>query len=69
MPYVIKAVSTSGIVSWLARPGPEGSRSFATRSLADVLATAEDASAEIDRMPRVFKDVGIRFSIVETFTE
>jgi hypothetical protein len=66
MPYLIKAVSTSGIVTWLTRPGTEGSRSIASRSCADVLATAEDAWAEITRMPRVFKDAGIRFSVVET---
>jgi hypothetical protein len=69
MPYLIKAVSTSGIVTWLARPGTDGSRSIAARSRADVLATAEDAMAEIARMPRVFKDAGIRFSVVETCEE
>jgi hypothetical protein len=69
MPFLIKAVSTSGIVTWLTRPGTEGSRSIASRSLADVLATAEDAWAEIARMPKVFKDAGIRFSVVETCEE
>ena len=69
MPYLIKAVSTSGIVTWLTRPGTEGSRSIASRSRADVLATAENASAEIARMPKVFKDAGIRFSVVETYEE
>jgi len=66
MPYLIRAVSTSGIVTWLTRPGTEGSRLIASRSRADVLATAEEASAEIARMPRVFEDAGIRFSVVET---
>jgi hypothetical protein len=65
MPYLIKAVSTSGIVTWLTRPGTEGSRSIASRSRADVLATAGDAWTEIARMPDVFKDAGIRFSVVE----
>jgi hypothetical protein len=69
MPYLIKAVSTSGIVTWLTRPGTEGCRSIASRSRADVLATAEDACAEIGRMPKVFKDAGIRFSVVETYEE
>jgi hypothetical protein len=36
MPYLIKAVSTSGIVTWLTRPGTEGSRSIASRSRAHV---------------------------------
>jgi hypothetical protein len=66
MPYLIKAVSTSGVVTWLTRPGTEGVRSIAARSRADVLSTLEDATAEIARMPPVFKDAGIRFSVVET---
>jgi hypothetical protein len=65
MPYVIKAVSTSGVVIWLTRPDSEGFRSIGTRSRADVLSTAEDAAAEIARMPQVFKDAGIKFSVVE----
>ncbi len=69
MPYLIRAVSTSGIVTWLTRPGTEGSRLIASRARADVLATAEEASAEIARMPKVFKDAGIRFSVVETYEE
>ena len=69
MPYLIKAVSTSGIVTWLTRPGTEGFRSISARTHADVLATAEDAWAEIARMPTVFKDAGIRFSVVETQEE
>jgi hypothetical protein len=69
MPYLVKAVSSSGIVTWLTRPGMEGSRSISNRSHADVLATAEDAWAEVARMPTVFKDAGIRFSVVETDEE
>jgi hypothetical protein len=69
MSYFIKAVSTSGIVTWLARPGTEGSCLIASRTRADVLATAEDAWAEIARMPKVFKDAGIRFSVEETCEE
>ena len=67
MPYLIRAVSTSGIVTWLTRPGTEGSRSIASRSRADVLTTAEEASEEIAKLPKVFKDAGIRFSVVETY--
>ena len=69
MAYVVKAVSTSGVVIWLTRPDPEGFRSIGTRSRADVLSTAEDAMAEIARMPQVFKDAGIRFSVVEICEE
>jgi hypothetical protein len=66
MPYVVKAVSTSGIISWLTPPGAEGCRSIAPRSRADVLSTVEDAKAAIAKMPWVFPNAGIRFSVVET---
>jgi hypothetical protein len=66
MPYVVKAVSTLGIISWLTPPGAEGCRSIAPRSRADVLSTIEDAKGAIARMPWVFADAGIRFSVVET---
>ena len=69
MPYVVKAVSTSGIVTWLARPGAEGSRSIAPRSRADVLPTLEDAKGAIAKMPQVFADAGIKFSVVDTDAE
>jgi hypothetical protein len=36
---------------------------------AHVLSTAEDAMAEIARMPQVFRDAGIRFSVVEICEE
>ncbi len=66
MPYVIKAVSTSGIVTWLTAPGVGGCRAMAPRSSADVLSTPESAWRVIAEMPWVFTDAGIRFSVVET---
>jgi hypothetical protein len=66
MPYLIKAVSSSGVVTWITRPGTEGFREIAQRSHADVLSTFEDALGAIATMPRVFTDAGIRFSVVET---
>jgi hypothetical protein len=69
MPYVIKAVSTSGIVSWLTPPGCGGCRSMAPRSSADALSSVEDAWVAIAEMPWVFTAAGIRFSVVETFEE
>jgi hypothetical protein len=69
MPYVVRAVSTSGIVTWLARPGAEGSRSIAPRSRADVLPTLEDAKGAIANMPQIFADAGIKFSVVDTDAE
>jgi hypothetical protein len=66
MPYLIKAVSSSGVVTWITRPGTEGFREIAQRSHADVLSTFDDAMDAIAKMPRVFTDAGIRFSVVET---
>jgi len=69
MPYLIKAVSSSGVVTWITRPGTEGFREIAHRSRADVLSTFEDATGAIAKMPQVFTDAGIRFSVVETYEE
>jgi hypothetical protein len=69
MPYVIQAVSTSGIVTWLTPPGVGGCRSMAPRSNADVLSTLVDAWGAIAQMPWVFSNAGIRFSVVEIFEE
>jgi hypothetical protein len=69
MPFVIKAVSTSGIVTWLTPPGVGDGRSMAPRSSADVLSSVEDAWMAIAEMPWVFTAAGIRFSVVETFEE
>ena len=69
MPYLVKAVTTSGIVTWLTPPGAGDCRSIAHRSLADVLPTLEDATAVIAQMPWIFAAAGIRFSVVETYQE
>lgn len=69
MPYLVKAVTTSGIVTWLTPPGAGDCRSIGHRSQADVLPTLEDATAVIAKMPWVFTAAGIRFSVVETFEE
>ncbi len=69
MPYLVKAVTTSGIVTWLTAPGAGDCRSIARRSRADVLPTLEDATAVIAQMPWIFTAAGIRFSVVETYEE
>jgi hypothetical protein len=58
MPYVVQAVSTSGIVTWLTPPGVGGCRSMAPRSNADVLSTLVDAWGAIAQMPWVFSNAG-----------
>jgi hypothetical protein len=69
MPYLVKAVSSSGVVTWITQPGTDGFREIARRSRADVLSTFEDAMGAIAKMPQVFKDAGIRFSVVETYED
>jgi hypothetical protein len=66
MPYVVKAVTTSGYVIWLTRQGDNGFRSISERCLADVFHTRDDAKQAIDKMPGVFADTGIRFRIETT---
>ncbi|HEV8069944.1 MAG TPA: hypothetical protein VGP76_19540 [Planctomycetaceae bacterium] len=69
MPYVIKAVTTSGIVTWIIPAASGGCRSIGPRSCADVLPTLQDATAAIAQMPWMFTAAGIRFSVVEAYEE
>jgi hypothetical protein len=69
MPYLVKAVTTSGIVTWLTPPAAGDCRSIAPRSGADVFPTPEDATAVIAKMPWVFTAAGIKFSVVEADEE
>jgi hypothetical protein len=69
MPYVVKAVTTSGIVIWLTPQGTEEVRSIPGRLLADVFETRNDAQRAIQEMPRIFADAGIKFSIAPTAPE
>src|ERR1700722_7176737 len=67
MPYLVKAVTTSGIVTWLSPPGAGDCRTIVSRSRADVLSSLEDATAVIAQMPWLFTAAGIRFSVLETY--
>jgi hypothetical protein len=69
MPYVIKAITTSGIVTWLTPADAGDFRSIGPRSCADVLPTLQDATAVIAQMPWMFTAAGIRFSVVEAYEE
>lgn len=66
MPYVVKAVTTSGIVIWLTPQASGESRSISGRLRADVFETRDDARRAVKAMPRVFADTGIRFTIEPT---
>jgi hypothetical protein len=69
MPYVVKAVTTSGIVIWLTPQGSGDFRSISERLRADVFKTQHEARRAIEEMPKIFADAGIRFSIEPTAPE
>jgi hypothetical protein len=66
MPYVVRAVTSSGYAIWLTPQGDRGFRSISERKLADVFDTQDDARQAIALMPGVFNDTGIRFTIQPT---
>jgi hypothetical protein len=66
MPYVVKAVTTSGIAIWLTPQAAGQPRSISERLQADVFETRGDARRAIKAMPRVFADTGIRFTVEPT---
>jgi hypothetical protein len=65
MPYLVEAVSTSGVVTWLTDPGPDGIRCVSIRERAEIFQTADDAKGAIAKMPDAFAVAGLTFSIVD----
>jgi hypothetical protein len=65
MPYIVKAVSASGSVTWLHPPRPSGIRSISIREDAEIFASADEAEAAASKMPAAFARAGIFFSIEE----
>jgi hypothetical protein len=65
MPYVVKAVSTSGAVMWVTTPGAEGFRSIGPRSKSESFPTKEEAMAAIAKLHQAYTASGVRFSVVE----
>jgi hypothetical protein len=66
MPYLVKAVSTSGVVTWVSEPGLDGVRCISLRERAEIFRSSEDANGAICDMPDAFARCGIKFSLVET---
>ncbi len=64
MPYVVKAVSMTGPVTWLRRSA-NGVRSMSIRQDAEIFESAEEAQAALDAMPAVFVRASISFRIEE----
>ena len=65
MSYLVKAVSTSGVVTWLTEPDVDGVRCVSIRERAESFQTAEDAKSAIAKIPDEFAIAGIKFSVVE----
>jgi hypothetical protein len=63
MLYIVKALSTSGVITWVTPSEMDGIRSLSTRCRADIFPNAGDARGAIATMPPVFEAAGIEFSI------
>ena len=63
MPFVVRATSRTGTISWLSAPSVDGFRTLTTRDHADVFQTVADAHTAIATLPRAFEDSGLIFSV------
>jgi hypothetical protein len=64
MGFVVRITNgRSTFHSWLSPPNKRGFRTLATRDMADVFQSREDAHAAIGTMPRTFADAGWVFSV------
>jgi hypothetical protein len=63
MGFVVKALGRTGTVCWLSEADETGSRSLATRSMAGVFNTIQDAQTAIVKLPRAYQDAGLVFYI------
>ena len=61
--FIVRADSRSGTVKWLAPTSNPAAYSLGERGEAETFATREAAEAAIAKMPKVFADSGIRFTI------
>jgi hypothetical protein len=63
MPFVVKAMGKTGAICYLSDANEAGFRTLATREMAGVFQTAEDAHAAIAKLPRAFEDAGLIFYV------
>jgi hypothetical protein len=63
MRFVVKATGRARFPSWLSKPGDRGFRSLVPHKLADEFPTITDGRVAIAKMPRVFTDAGLVFSV------
>ncbi len=63
MPYLVKAVTTSGCVTWMLPPDRKGNRSLSNMAEPQTFENEADARAAIADMPEVFSEAGITFTV------
>jgi hypothetical protein len=63
MAFVVKATSQTGNVTWLAFADERGYRTLATRQMAEIFPSVEDAQSAISTMQRAFLATDLVFSI------
>jgi hypothetical protein len=63
MAFVVKATSQTGNVTWLAFADERGFHTLATRQMAEIFPSVEDAQSAINMMQRAFLVTGLVFSI------
>jgi hypothetical protein len=65
MPFVVKVVWPSSVVTWLSEPGLDGFRVMSVRECAEVFQTRDNANSAIATMPQTFAESGLTFSVLD----
>jgi hypothetical protein len=63
MAFVVKATSQTGNVTWLAAADERGFRTFATRQMAELFQSVEDAQGAIRTIQRAFLAKDLVFAV------
>jgi hypothetical protein len=63
MPFVVKATSKTGNVTWIASADERGFHTFATRPMAETFASLEDAQIAISNIQRALLAAELVFSV------
>jgi hypothetical protein len=63
MPFVVKATSKTGNITWIASADDRGFHTFATGQMAEKFASVEDAQLAISNIQRALLAAELVFSI------
>jgi hypothetical protein len=63
MTYVVKAVSNSGVTSWICPSKVSGFKSLGDRDLAEVFPTRAQAYGAIYSVPNILHPTGVSYSV------